>query len=302
MEERIIDTEDSRKIKIKRTAEGGIADAEDALAEESGEAVEEETVFDLPETDEYDEDLVGLTPSQLEAELKRRERAAEEARREHDGLVALAEEAYAAKDYAKAESLYAQALVYVPDSAAAQRGLWTARTSDFTDTEPFYDEDNALALAQSDEETRAFVLGRAGNKLNAEREALLAEIEPLRPVVTEAQEKRRAAFAANRKYYLVRFGGLLGAFVLALIGIFVSASYIVRTTTIVPVVLTAVFGGVALLFLALTIVCSRKLLVAHRLCAENEKLSSTEEGARLEELLDRLSCLDEALFGSKEEE
>ena len=269
MEERIIDTEDSRKIKIKRTAEGGIADAEDALAEESGEAVEEEIVFDLPETDEYDEDLVGLTPSQLEAELKRRERAAEEARREHDGLVSLAEEAYAAKDYAKAESLYGQALVYVPDSAAAQRGLWTARTSDFTDTEPFYDEDNALALAQSDEETRAFVLGRAGNKLNAEREALLAEIEPLRPVVTEAQEKRRAAFAANRKYYLVRFGGLLGAFVLALIGIFVSASYIVRTTTIVPVVLTAVFGGVALLFLALTIVCSRKLLVAHRLCAEN---------------------------------
>lgn len=302
MEERIIDKEDSRKIKIKRTAEGGIADATDELAEDAAEGTEEELFLELPETDEYDEDLVGLTPSQLEAELKRREQAAEEAKREHDNLIALAAEALEKKDYAQAESLYSQALVYLPDSPSARQGLWTARTAGFTDTEPFYDEDNALELAQSDEETRAYVLERAGDKLNAERAALSAEIEPLLPVVTEAQEKRRAAFRANRSYYAVRFGAMLGAFVLAVIGILVSANYIVRTTTVIPVVLTAVFGGIALVFLALTIVYTRKLLVAHRLCAENEKLSSTEEGARLEELQDRLGCLDEVLFGVKEEE
>ena len=67
MEERLIDKDESRKIKIKHTAEG--EDVVDALAPDGEEeAVEEEEtdyIVELPEEDEeYDEDLVGLTPSQ----------------------------------------------------------------------------------------------------------------------------------------------------------------------------------------------------------------------------------------------
>lgn len=110
MEERIIDRE--REIKIKRKREGD--DAVDALAadETEDEIPEEELVLEFPEGEEYDEDLVGLTPSQLKEELARREKALSEAREESKKLAALGEEKLAEGSYDEAESLFGQATVY----------------------------------------------------------------------------------------------------------------------------------------------------------------------------------------------
>ena len=66
MEERIVDKDDERLIRIRRTKDG--VDAEDALADEGEEEQTEDVVFEIPD-EEFDEDLVGLTPSQLQREL-----------------------------------------------------------------------------------------------------------------------------------------------------------------------------------------------------------------------------------------
>jgi len=114
---------------------------------------------------------------------------------------------------------------------------------------------------------------------DAEREA-----EPLRETVAAGQASRRGAFAENRKYYLVRTAVAAAVVFLMIVGIAVSAYFIVRTTTNIPLILTGVFGGLTFVSLVVALMVGRKLLVANRLCRENEKMGSTEDGERLEDL------------------
>lgn len=300
MEERIIDDEEGRKIRLIRLQNGetdaveDTADAETAEAE-NGETVEE-FVVDYPDSDEYDEDLVGLTPSQLQEELERREKAMREAREQSEKFTAEADEKLAAGDFGGAEELYEQAVMFDVENEPAGRGLWLARTKNFTDDGAFYKESNAEQLAGSPEAVKAFVLERTEERLRAAREEFRTEAAPLRETVEKKQEERREPFLANRKYYLIRLYVCAAAIAVFLIALIVSSRFIVRTVSPAPVVLTAVFGALAFLFLIALAMLSRKYIVADRLCRLNEKLSSTEEGARLEDLENRIRCLD-LIFG-----
>ena len=148
MEERII-ADEGRTIKVKRNALGGIEDATDGTApsadapEERADAADDvEIDVDFPE-EEYDESLVGLTPSQLERARAERERARQEAERERDKLTAEGEKALAARDYDAAERFFSQALMYDGESVPAQKGVWESRTQGFTDDAPFFIPENA---------------------------------------------------------------------------------------------------------------------------------------------------------------
>lgn len=293
MEERIIDKDEARKIKLKRTQEGE-TDAVDALAEG-----EDEVEFEFPEDGEYDEDLVGLTPSQLKEELERRERALREAKEECAKLLTEGKALLKKGNFEEAETVFGQATVYDMENVEAMEGLWTARTRDFTTVEPLYDMAIAEELA-SDEAARKLVCTRLGKQMTAAREEYASEEEKLRPAVEGKQAERREAFVANRKYYLIRFGAALAALVLFLIGVGVSADHILRTQSITPIVLTVVFGVLSFVALVVLFVFSRKLIVAARLCSENEKYSSTEDGQRLAFLQERLYILKEILEGDAE--
>ena len=289
MEERIIDNE--REIKIKRKREGD--DVVDALAEDGDELPEEEDiVLEFPEDDEYDEDLVGLTPSQLKEELARREKAKKEAEAECEKLTLEGEKKLAAGDYDEAETLFTQALLYSGESVRAGKGLWTARTKDFSDDEAFYEEENAEELAEGSEEVRAFVLEHRRASLEAAREEYRKEAEPLKEKVEKDIAERREPFLANRKYYRLRLRICFAAFVACVIAIIICASMIYNTKGMLPVWLAIGFGGLAFICLGFTLYMLRKTLVAQRLCVANERLSSTEEGARLEDLNSRRYCLD----------
>ena len=61
------------------------------------------------------------------------------------------------------------------------------------------------------------------------------------------------------------------------------------------------FGVVAIVFLVITLIFTRELLVANRLVRDNERLTSTEDGAYLAELEERLSCLHDVLDDEEEE-
>ena len=297
MEERIVDKDDERLIRIKRTKDG--VDAEDALAQEGEEEQSEEVVFEIPD-EEFDEDLVGLTPSQLQRELERRRKAEEAEKTEYVKLLSAAEALAAEEKYAEAEPLYAQAACYPFADERAVTGLWTARTKNFTDFAPFYVAEYAEALSEADEKSKAFVREKAAS-LREERVRLADEERALAPSVLEKQEERRQAFAENRKYYLVRALALVGAMLLCIIACAVSANYIVRTQSIAPVVCTAVFGGVAFILFVAALVYLRKSSLAQRLCRMNEALSSTEDGAKLETLRGKIACLD-CVFEDRAEE
>ncbi len=302
MEERILDEEEGRTIRVRRTADGAIADVTDALAEEREQTEETEVVLDVPDgTDEYDEDLVGLTPEQLKKELERRERAAREAEEKRDELISEGEALMQENDFAGAETFFAQALVYDGGSELARRGLWRARTAEFTDAECFLDDETATEASQEEESVRAYLLERAGEELREARARREAEAAPLRATVTEKRDARRGAFRENRKYYLIRFCVAFAIALAAVIGAGVSAGFLTRTQDASPVVALCVSAGIALIALCVSLVFLRKLIVAGRLCRDNERLTATEEGARLYELEREIENLRLVLEGAHAE-
>lgn len=295
MEERIID--DPRKIKVKTNPAGGVQDAMDALAPDPEEAgSEEEVLLEIPEgEDALDEDLIGLAPSQLEKELERRKKEAEEAAAERDRLLEAAEAKFQNGEFEEAEPLFSQALATDPACKQAQKGVWLCRTRDLTSVEGLLARDAAEEFAEEDEELRQEVLKALGGKLKAEREKLLSEAKPLRERVRGAQDERRGALVANRNYYRLRFA-LFAVFLLLFgIGALVSGQFILRVVGSVPAIVTGVFGGLAALDLIPLVFFARKLVVAQRLCRQNEELSSTEEGGRLERLEQRIELVSSYL-------
>lgn len=301
MEERIIDKDELRGVKRKRT--GGEEDAVDELSADANAADEgmPDYTFEFDEGDGYDEDLVGLTPSQLQEELERRERQREEAHAESVKYLETGEGKFAEGKFREAEKDFSSALEYEYSEESEER-LYAAMTDNYTDAQRLLFPDNAERFADAAESVRARVLDVFGESLREERAAAQTEAQPLRGVVSAAQEERRGPFAENKKYYLVRFLAVFAALVVFAIGIAVSSSFLLRTQSSVPTILTIVFGVLTFAAFVLFIVYARKLLVAARLCRDNERLSSTEEGARLEELENRLACLALVLDGVPSQE
>lgn len=314
MEERIIEDE-GRTIKVKRNALGGIEDATDGALPEgetpegagspegahSTESGEEDVEFavDFPE-EEYDEDMVGLTPSQLKRAQEERERARREAEEARDKLIAEGKKALSSLDYAAAEKFFSQALAYDEESAEALLGVWESRTQGFTDDSPFFIEENAEKFAGMSEEVRAPILERVGSRLQDARQGILEEMRPLKAAVEEAREARRGALDANKRYYLVRTAafGIAAVLFLALMGVF--SAFLLRTSGSWPAVCMAVFGGLALLCLIFLVVFLRGLVFALRLSHDNEKNEGTEDGRRLALLEREERCLRLVLEGEEE--
>ena len=284
MEERMIDDEEARGIKLKRTQSG------ETDAVEEGTDEQEEYVFDVPE-EEYDESLVGLTPSQLEQVLEERKKAEEEARLEFESHIVAGEAALEKGLYEEAEEFFAKADRYVFVDERVPNGLWVSRTRAFTVKEPFYDLKKAEAFAACPADLKERAREAFGAEFEKEREEARAEERMLAPRVEAKRAEREEAFAGNRKYYLVRFCAALAVLALMMIGTALSASFIVRTKSIAPVVLTGVFGALALAAVIALLVFFRQLYLALRLCAQNTVEEATEDGARLKALREKIRCL-----------
>lgn len=293
MEERIMDEDELRGIKRRREGdEGDETETDEPLYEISDES--------YPEDEAYDEDLVGLTPTQLQEELERRERQRQEAHEKSMALRAQGEEASKNEDYESAVRLFEKALDVEYDEET-ETLLWWARTEGLKSSDALFDVDIAEKFSAAGAMSKKLVRDAFGEELANARAALSEEAEPLRVLVRAGQEKRRAPFIANRNYYLIRFLVSAVLMVLFAVGIGVSASYLLRTQSNLPTVLIIVFGVLTAFSAAFFIYFSRKLLVAVRLCNANETLSSTEEGERLEELEDALTCIDLVLNDEVEE-
>lgn len=293
MEERTLKDEEARKIKLKRTKEGAI----DAV-EETGEEDEEEISLELGEVDE---DYAGLSPEETEALMKKREKAREKARAECAKLLAEGERLLGERNFSEAEAYFSQALLYDPDEARAQEAIWICRTKNFKDLEAFYALKNAEEFSALKKELKEKILSKVSQKLMADRAEYEAEAAEKEGGVYAAQKERRAAFQKNRNYYLLRFSLSFAAFALFLAGALIGVYFITRSKTIIPAALAIAFGAAALVCLFVVVFFSRKLYEAQSLVKDNEKLSSTGDGARLEFLQKRLMCL-KLIFDDGEEE
>lgn len=254
----------------------------------------EDYSLDLPEgeSENYNEDEVGLTPTQLAALEEERKRARLEAEKARDKSVAQGNLALKSACYEEAAEHFLAALSYDTDCVEAGKGLILARTREFSTDEPFFDINYAEEISALNDESLTFLKENAGSRLSSARERIEEELIPLEREFSASQETRREAFKKNYLYYLVRVCGLFLGAIAFLVGVYISSYFITRTQSIVPVVLTIIFGIVAFVLLIVAIPFARKLVVASRLKNENEELSSTEIGARLEQLQMQKYCLD----------
>lgn len=251
----------------------------------------------LPETDEVNEDLIGLS----EEEYARRRREKERLIKECENMLLEGEKALKKGDFSAAETYFRQGAAYCPDDKRPKEGILRAVTKNFSYLEPLKEAEYSH-LSTVSEEVRAFVLKEAGENLKAERASLQEKAAPLQKKFLKDQSTRRESFGANRKYYLVRFSVNAALFVLFLAGCIISCYFIPRTKESLPAILAICLGAAAGLLLIVLLFSTRRLLVSMRLYRENERMSSTKEGAELETYLTAIKNIDNILDGDNNRE
>ncbi len=299
MEERIIDDEYGRSVRLRKTKDGYV-DVTDELADEPLEGGEE-IAFEFPTFDgeeENDEDLVDLTPE--EAEKVRREKAEREAKRREAYNLAC-EEGQALLDsgsYRAAELKYEKALHMDGLATEASVGYWRAKTQGFANPDALVEEylDGGLEEMEFDLGYEAMDVLRKehGSAFEKRIKELNAEEAPLMEQVKKAQARRREVLAPRRKKSLLAFVCAAIPFLAALAVTLVLGLKNFSTPDNRYVIPTVIAGGAAVLVFIVFAVFANKLINACRMYRLNEKLSSTEEGKRVLEIR-KYKALYEAL-------
>ena len=292
MEERMIDDEYGRGIRLKKTKDGYV-DVTDELAADNtdnGEELADEVSFAFPITDvdEDDEDLVGLSPE--EALALRQKKAADAAKRQAEYAEACqrGEELLAEGSYAEAEKEFERALTLDEIAAVASAGYWRAKTENFAKPDVLaqeYAKDGIESLEYDLGYEAADILRRDYREVFQQRHDELAEEEkPLAQEVEGKQQKRRKVLLSR----LIKSSVATAAFAIVTVVMIILAwtSFADRVT--VPqgqrtgfIVKACVYAGVAAVSFIVLLLCANKLYNAVRMHLRNERLSSTENGKRL---------------------
>lgn len=287
MDERMVDDEYGRGVRLKKTADGYVDVTDGEIADdEAGEEIS----FAFPVPDEDDEDLVGL--SEAEAAALRQKKAEEAAKRKEAYLGVCAEGAEMLKtgNFKTAELKFEKALSFDDEATEASVGYWCAKTENFTLPDVLMGE-----YVQSGIENLEYDLGYAAVDIIKEKyqdvfqkryAELCQEEAPLSAEVEAKQARRRKILSERLKKSAWAFGicAVLGAALLTLTVVF--GSQILSTRENVHLVPTIVCGGAFFLALIAFIVATNTFLNDLRMRAANERLSSTEDGQRLEEIRD----------------
>lgn len=293
MEERIIDDEYGRGIRLKKTKDGYV-DVTDELAPETDEveteqvSSEDEIAFEFPMMDmeEDDEDLVGL--SNEEAAALRQKKAEEAAKRkaEYERLCEEGEKQLSESDYVSAEKTYEKALQLDELATVASVGYWRAKTENFQKPDVLigeYAEEGIESLEYDLGLEATDIVKRDFRSVFEKRlEELTEEEKPLAEEVEGKQERRHEILSSRLR---MRTVAAVAALVPMLLCILMSAVFGMQITSTRDatgyIVASAVMGGVAFLMFLVFLVCLNNFLNALRIYRKNENLASTEEGVKL---------------------
>lgn len=289
MEERIIDDEYGRGIRLKKTADGFVDVTDELAARQEGEEEQEtdEVAFEFPVFDgEDDEDLATLTPEEAIALRKKKEEAAAKRKADYQMACEEGEAMLASGEFAKAEQLFEKALQLDEVATQASVGYWRAKTENFAKPDILIDE-----YAEEGMESLEYDLGidatdeiRTEYKevFKARLEALKAEEKPLAEVVEGKQKRRRELLSSRLRSSIILFTAVLlptlaGIILTAVLGAKIPTTR--ENTYILP---TIILGAVSFVLFIVLVYFTNKLLNAARIYGKNERLSSSEEGRRLE--------------------
>ncbi len=307
-EERIVEDDLGREVKLRKKQDGSM-DVVDGLVDgqEEGMEGEEEITFAYPAmTEEDDEDLVGLSPEEAKALREQKIQAAKARREEYEKTVAEGEEQLQAGSFHAAELKFEQALQLDELATEASVGYWRAKTANFSNPDVLMDEyvEAGIESLEYDLGYEAVEIIKKEHRTELEKryKELKTEEEPLFATVMQKQDSRREILKSRRTKSWCVFGAVALPFVLCVILAVVFALKIASTpdNTYVPV--TIVFGALAFVLLFVLAVVTNKLFHALRMYRKNEKLSSTEEGARLAEIMDYIDLYEALLEVSPTEE
>lgn len=297
MEERIIDDEYGRGIRLKKTADGYV-DATDELADgqtqdavnEGEQTAADEIMFEFPDMQEDDEDLVGLSPEEALALRKKKEEEAAALLKLYRQTCAEGYDLLQSGSFKAAELKFEKALGLDGEAKEASVGYWRAKTNNFENPDVLADEYAEAGFENLEYDLGYGAVDEIKKQYKQVFEARLSQIEEEeKPLVTDLEEKqsaRRVILKKRLKKRLIWFcAALLPTLAFLALGIYF-ASQILSTPDgryVPPTVVFAGLFGVALVFFGVTI---NKLLNTLRIIRANEKLSSTEDGQRLEYLRD----------------
>ncbi len=287
-EERIIDEEYGRGVKLRKTKDGYV-DVTDELAEEETEEGAEEVSFEFPVMEEEDdEDLVGLSTEEALALKKQKAEAAERRRAEYEQAVEDGNALLEAADFEAAEKKFEAALQLDEIATEASVGYWRAKTENFQKPEVLVDEylEEGMECMRYDLGFEAVeIIKKAHRKVfESKFKELEKEEPPLAEEVEGKQMARRAVLKERLKKSAITFAAAVVPMLVFIILTVVFGCKIptVRDNRYIPV--TIVFGALSLVAFIVFIFFANKLLNVGRIYRRNERLSSTEDGERLQEI------------------
>ncbi len=306
-EERIIDDEYGRGVRLRKTKDGYVDVTDELVDEQAEEEAGEEISFAFPvqEGEEDDEDLVGLTPEEAEALRKQKLEAAERRRAEYEQTVAAGNALLENKSYRAAELEFEKALKLDELATEASVGYWRAKTANFTNPDVLIEEyvDAGIESLEYDLGYEAAdIIKREHREVFQKRfDELDEEAKPLQTSVTEKQENRREVLSARRKKHLISFIAAAVPFALftVLAVVFGLQNFSTPDDTYIPV--TIIFAALAVVSFVAFLICSNKLLNTCRIYRTNERLTSTEEGETLARILEYRDLYAALLQGVPEE-
>jgi len=295
MEERIIDDEYGRGVRLRKTKDGFV-DVTDELTDgelPEGEEAGEEIAFEFPTLENFDqddEDLVDLSPE--EAERVRKEKAEAIVRRQADyqRICAQGEKLLESGSYHAAELEYEKALQLDETATEASVGYWRAKTADFTKPDVLASEyvDAGIESLEYDlgYEATDIIKKKYRSAFEKRIEELTEEEKPLAKKVEEKQEARREILSTRKLRWGIAF--ILCtiptvAVIIAAIVVGLSNFGAPDTRYLVP---TIVLAGVSIVLFIAFMIVTNKYINAGRMYRKNERLSSTEDGLRLLEIRD----------------
>lgn len=293
MEERMIDEEYGRGVRLKRTKDGFV-DVTDELCE-NGEAAEqdgEEIVFQFPEEQPVfegeGEEYAELSPEEAAALKQKKEEEAAARLAKYQALCQEGDVQLAEGKFEEAENTFAKALDYDDEATAASVGYWRAKTENFAEPDVLIDEylEAGIQTLEFDlgYEAAAIIKKDYREVFEKKVQELTAEEEPLAEKVYALQERRREKVHLRMKKSGIAMGVSALPTLCCLILAIVFGLKIVSTPENTFVLPTIILGVAFVVCFIIFGTFANKFINDCRMNAKNEDLSETDDGARLLEI------------------
>ena len=280
-EERLIDDDKDRKYKIRINEKG---EEELVITPEADEEVPEALGLVIPEFDGDDEEAAVMTPEQLAARQKAQEEETARKAARVEELLARGRELLDSGEFEGATFQFSKAQEIDGENGEVLSLKLKALSRNFTDYTQLDDcADTADEVNKfcSDEQKKELL--SLSEPLKIKLESVREETKKLNEENEEKKSERREAFTAKRKKSMLALAATAVPFLIFLIvAISIASTIMFASEDGTYLIMTIVFGVVALIFFVASLFTAHKFWESSRNVKLNESNSSTKLGREYE--------------------